>query len=172
MSKYNLTSCSDIDTLNQVFATLMGPYHDAFNEATAEIEKQYNEECAPALAVFDAAVKEVHDTANMAWRAYEQQQRQQMESIRLEALRRIRRIEDKLKQHQAKIQAAYYAEPVVVEAQAALKAATAEAEARRDAAIQPFYEELLRASADLREEYQEALKVVPGGTLLNKVSAA
>jgi BMFP domain-containing protein YqiC len=168
-SKYNLKSCTDIDTLNQVFNHLSQPFHEAFNEATKEIEEEYNKACEVPLTEFDTEVKEIYDAVTAEWKKIEAEHKQKMESIRLEALRRIRVVEGKMAKQQAKLQTIYYETPTVIEAQKKLKEATAEADAKRDEAIQPHLQRLRESMRELQEEYQEALEHVKGGKKLNKI---
>lgn len=165
---YNLKSCTDIETLNVVFQKLAEPFHEAFNEATKDIEAEYFEACKEPLAAFDEEVKDVLAEANAAYAKIEREHKEKMEAIRLEALRRIRTVEGKLKKQQDKLQAAYYADPIVSAAQAKLKAATAEAEAKRDEALQPHVHRLQEAMLPLKAEYEEALREVAGGTKLRR----
>lgn len=165
---YNLHTCEDIDTLNAVYQKLIEPYHDAFNEEIAPIEAQYLEKCKPHLALFDEAVKEVFEDANKTYAQIEAQTKQKMESIRLEALRKIRVQESKLKKMQDKLQAAYYADPVVQSAQAVLKAATQEYDNERDAAIAPIAAKMQLEMEPLKKEYEEVFNKL-GGNKVRRV---
>lgn len=166
---YNLNTCTDIDTLNSVYQKLIEPFQSKFEEQIEPIEAKYFEECKPFLEVFDDETREVHTAASAQWKTQEDTYRAKMESIRKEALRRIKVIEGKMHKTQEKFQQMYYNDPIVSNAQSRLKASTAVFDAKRDEEILPFHNELLETIRPIQEEYHEVLRSLEGSTKIRRI---
>ncbi len=168
MSQYNFETCADIDTLNFAHKMALRPFSEEFQRNIAAIEQAHKDRCYPHQEVYDAVCEEIRLKYVTQYVEAKTPLEAKIEKIRLLALRKIRKVEEEMEKIRLKIQCEHDAHPVIAEATAVYKAATADSDQQRDIEVQPYWDEYQSKIATITAEYQEREKQLAGGTKLKR----
>ena len=171
MSEYNFESCADIDTLNFAHKLALRPFSEEFQRNIAAAEQAHKDRCFPHQEVYDEVCEEVRMKYVARYTEAKTPLEAKIEKVRLLALRKITKLEQEMEKIRLKIQREHDAHPVIAEATAIYKAATADSDATRDIEVQPFWDEYQAKIATITAEYQAREKELQGGTRMKRYVA-